>query len=107
MMQPLDLQLLFSQLDNIGKQVSQEKEGRELKKTLDNLKSDQVSALKKDAVNEASQDGLEKLGGQKEGGENKNTDKGYLQKNKTAEVKVEALKVFKDPDIGNLVDLSG
>ncbi|GHT51429.1 hypothetical protein FACS1894102_7350 [Spirochaetia bacterium] len=108
MMQPLDLQMLFSQLDNIGKQISHEKEGTLLKKSMNDLKSDQINTIKDQSVQEAAHEGIEGMQDNKEhsgGGENKSNQK----KQTNIETKSDKKKfdIFKDPDIGNYVDLSG
>ncbi|GMO41392.1 MAG: hypothetical protein Ta2B_21210 [Termitinemataceae bacterium] len=109
-LQPLDLQLLFSQLDTISKEVSSQKEGAALKKSIDNLRTDQLHEIKDKAVQETKDEGLEKLSDEKQKdltrkNPKQSQGKTVALKNKTADTK--SLHTVKDPDIGNYIDFSG
>ncbi|GMO26944.1 MAG: hypothetical protein Ta2F_02540 [Termitinemataceae bacterium] len=108
MLQPMDLQLLFSQLDTISKDVAAQKEGAALKRSVNDLISDQQSLIKEKSVQETKD---ENLIGIKD--KDNDTSSGNKEKNKHPKKDEYAIAdkgkkgVIKDPDLGNYVDLKG
>ncbi|MDR2842397.1 MAG: hypothetical protein LBV52_04270 [Spirochaetaceae bacterium] len=109
-LQPIDLQLLFSQLDTISKEVSERQDGLVLKKAINGLKIEKQNELKDHAVHQAqdNDEGIEKAGDR----HNKKFDqkaKNNSGKKQGANQKSEKSNMgfYKDPDLGNYVDLSG
>jgi hypothetical protein len=111
-MQPMDLQMLFSQLDTISKDVAAQKDGLVLKQAINGLQIEKANEIKNKSVHEAqeNEEGLEKLKDKK----NRNSPNANDQHDKekqAASGAAEAAKkhqgLFKDPDLGNYVDISG
>jgi hypothetical protein len=110
---PLDLQTLFSQIENIGKEVSVQKEGAVLHTLMQNDVQQKINAQKQKSVLEAddSGEGPDKLKDKKQGGEkDSNNKKNTGKKNKNDDENQCATaktRSVHDPNLGQYVDISG
>jgi hypothetical protein len=111
-MQPMDLQMLFSQLETISKDVAAQKDGLVLKQAINGLQIEKANEIKNKAVHEAqeNEEGLEKLKDKKNRNSPNASDQHDKEK-KAADSDAKTVKkqpnIFKDPDLGNYVDISG
>jgi hypothetical protein len=106
-MQPLDLQILFSQLDSVAKDAAAQKDGLTLRGAINASVFEKRTEEKSQSVNEAHdmENGLEALNSDKNQNPNrKNIKKKPQQENGDQE---EGRQFFKDPSMGNYIDLSG
>jgi hypothetical protein len=106
-MQPLDLQILFSRLDSVAKDAAAQKDGLVLRGAINASVFEKKTEEKSQSVNEAhdTDNELEALNS----GKNQNSGRknarekpqheSHEQKNWGA--------FFKDPSLGNYIDLSG
>ncbi|MDR0527407.1 MAG: hypothetical protein LBG79_06295 [Spirochaetaceae bacterium] len=101
---PLDLQMLFSQLDKFAKEVHAQKEGVQLHKTMEAAVQQKLENEKSKTVHEASnnENSLTRLN--EDGREERNPHE-ERQKNETAEEQQE--HAVRDPNLGRYIDLSG
>ena len=114
-LQPIDLQLLFSQLDNIGKDVSTQKDGALLRETIAGHRMELRNEIKTKSVNETqdTKEGLEKIDDRLKYKQNKNNESGGHSKKGQKEETPENENATKfqmrlrDPSLGNYVDISG
>ena len=108
--QPVDLQTLFMRLGQVGKEQAVAKEAAHLAQTAQGSELEKESEKRARTVNETREleDGPEAV---KEK-EQKQEQKGELlsedgeEANKQTEIKKKK-KFFKDPDLGNKIDISG
>ncbi|MDR2795969.1 MAG: hypothetical protein LBB47_04575 [Spirochaetaceae bacterium] len=106
-MQPLDLQILFSQLDSVAKDAAAQKDGLTLRGAINASVFEKKTEEKSQSVNEThdADNGLEALNSGKNLNSNKkNAKKKYRQENSEQKG---AGELFKDPSLGNYIDLSG
>ncbi|MDR2444814.1 MAG: hypothetical protein LBD44_02595 [Spirochaetaceae bacterium] len=106
-MQPLDLQILFSQLDSVAKDAAAQKDGLMLRGAINASVIEKKTEEKSRSVNEAhdAENGLEALNSDK----NQNSNRKNLKKKPRDEDSGQkrAGQFFKDPSLGNYIDLSG
>ncbi|GHU39995.1 hypothetical protein FACS1894190_06310 [Spirochaetia bacterium] len=105
---PIDLQMLFSQLDRVGKEVSAQKDGAVVRDTIAGYNQERLNEIKNQTVQEANdtKDGMQGLKDQnKQNHENDDTKKREDGENDEPQKKTKY--TFKDPQIGNFVDISG
>jgi hypothetical protein len=106
---PIDLQMLFSQIDKIGKEVAAQKEGAALHSAIQTDHRQKINEEKMQSVREAddSGEGLDRLkdkrnsGGSEAGGKRNDN---HLLKNNEGGPK---LSEVHDPNLGNYLDISG
>ncbi|MDR2468285.1 MAG: hypothetical protein LBD22_04915 [Spirochaetaceae bacterium] len=103
-MTPLDLQMLFSQIDKYAKDLHAQKEGAQLHKTMEMAVQRQTDTEKAKSVHEADTGGkgLNKLNSGGSGGTGENSGK----KKEPGENEEHKEKV-RDPNLGRYIDLSG
>jgi hypothetical protein len=106
-MQPIDLQILFSQLDSVAKEAAAQKDGLMLRGAINASVIEKKTEEKSRSVNEAhdAENGLEALNSNK----NQNSNRKNLKKKPHDEDSEQkgAGQFFKDPSLGNYIDLSG
>jgi len=106
-MQPIDLQVLFSQLENVSKEVNAQKDGLALRGAMNASQSEKRTEEKSHSVKEThdTSDGLEALNAhQKQNSKEKNENKNNHDE-ETGGGKHRPF--FQDPSLGNYIDLSG
>ncbi|MDR3301121.1 MAG: hypothetical protein LBT01_01135 [Spirochaetaceae bacterium] len=107
---PLDLQTLFSQIENIGKELAVQKEGSALHALMQNDVQQKINAEKQKSVLEAddSGEGPDKLKDkQQRGGNNANNKKFTGNNNDENHQSAQAMRAVHDPNLGQYVDISG
>ena len=106
-MQPIDLQILFSQLDSVAKDAAAQKDGLMLRGAINASVFEKRTEEKSQSVNEAhdTDNGLEALNSDK----NQNSNRKKHKKNPRGEDGEQkgGREFFKDPSLGNYIDLSG
>lgn len=108
--QPIDLQILFSQMDKVGKAQSEQKEGVQIQQSVQGALTQRKVDERDHSVNEAPDagNGLERIKdkSRKRGGGNANEKEN--SKEKDAEKDNEGRsEIVKDPNLGKNIDLSG
>ncbi|MDR2447474.1 MAG: hypothetical protein LBD58_09355 [Treponema sp.] len=103
--QPLDLQIMFTQIDSIGKSQAVQKEGLVIQQSLQNLKKQERTEADIQAVNE-SQDIGEGAGAIHDRGSRKFSGKDGERRH-DKERKEDAAPKLWDPQLGKNVDISG
>ncbi|MDR0456728.1 MAG: hypothetical protein LBH20_08620 [Treponema sp.] len=107
--QPIDLQVLFTQLDTVGKAQSAQREGLALQQAIQGAQIQRKTEEHIQAVNETQNtgdDGVEKVKDQvsrRQGsseGKKKETGKKESEREKTS------IPVFCDPSLGRNIDIS-
>jgi hypothetical protein len=105
-MQPIDLQILFSQLETVAKDASAQKDGLTLRGAINAAALEKKSEEKSHSVNEMhdGSEELESLGSY----ENQNSQKRNSKKNRNnGDAKSGKQQAFRDPSLGNFIDLTG
>lgn len=103
-MTPLDLQILFSQVEKFSKEVHAQKEGAQLRKVIENDHQQKTETEKSKTVNEASNNDNTLMRLNEDGGQ----DAGEQEKRRQNEEKTEDKKLLvKDPNLGRYLDLKG
>lgn len=104
--QPLDLQILFTQIDSVGKAQSVQKEGLVIQQSMQNLKKQERTEEHIQAVNE-SQDVGEGAGAIHDRGSRKFSGRdGERRRDKEREEGAAAPELW-DPQLGKNVNISG
>jgi len=108
-MQPIDLQTLFTQMDKVGKNQIQQKEGLQIQATLQQVQSQKKAEEQVRSVNETQNMGYGVNGVKDE--ESKQPDQKKKQKDEKTEEeeKTDTPKsgYFRDPALGRNIDLKG
>jgi hypothetical protein len=105
-MQPIDLQILFSQLDTVAKEASAQKDGLTLRGAITASTLEKRNEEKSQSVNEThdTDNGLEALNSEK----NQNSKNKHGKKNSQDEnPEQDKRPFFRDPSLGNYIDLTG
>ncbi|MDR2758463.1 MAG: hypothetical protein LBB78_03695 [Spirochaetaceae bacterium] len=107
--QPIDLQTLFTQLDKVGKSQTAQKEGLQIQQALQGEQIQRKTDERIQSVNESQDTGegaetirdraSRKNGEEKQGREGKDEE--------SEDEKPEEPLVFRDPDLGRNIDVSG
>ncbi|MDR2782543.1 MAG: hypothetical protein LBB48_01640 [Treponema sp.] len=104
--QPLDLQILFTQMDSVGKSQAVQKDGLVIQQSLQNLKKQKSTEAHIQAVNESQNVG-EGAGAIHDRGSRKFSERdGERRRDKEREEEEDALKLW-DPQLGKNIDISG
>ncbi len=110
---PLDLQVMFSQLDVVGKSQAALKEGAIIQRTLQNAKMQEKADEHIQEINEAQNtgegaEGVKDRGNKKqnEGGSSRHGGKQESSAQVSSLAAPESSEMF-DPQMGKFVDLSG
>ncbi|MDR1215415.1 MAG: hypothetical protein LBK25_01910 [Treponema sp.] len=103
--QPLDLQIMFNQLDSVGKTQASQREGLTIQQTLQNLQAQEKTQANIQAVNESPDtgdgaEGVNDRGARSQNGSGRNEKRKNKQKN-------EETRCSWDPRLGKNVDISG
>jgi hypothetical protein len=113
--QPLDLQIMFSQLDKVGKEQAALREGAAIQKAIAGDREAQKLTQNIESVNAASEGNdpenagnrqLERLQ-EREGRGGKREHTPYAKTQKTLDATGHDEAVIEDPMVGRLVDLEG
>ncbi|MDR0411291.1 MAG: hypothetical protein LBH75_04880 [Treponema sp.] len=104
--QPLDLQVMFNQLDNISKAQTSQRESLAIQQTIQNLHIQEKTQADIQAVNESPDtgDGAEAVKDRRARSQGGSEQDGKQRKNKQAQE--EARRLW-DPLLGKNVDISG
>jgi len=108
-MQPIDLQTLFSQMDKVGRNQAQQKEGLQIQATMQQVQSQKKAEEQVRSVNEAQNMGYgvtkvkdenaKQTPGQEKQKEEKDEDENKEAAKKTG--------YFRDPALGRNIDIHG
>jgi hypothetical protein len=103
--QPIDLQILFSQLDSVAKDASAQKDGLTLRAAINASTLERRIEEKSHAVNEMRDSGedIETLNSEKKQNPEKNRGNKLAQKDGRQGNK----PFFHDPSLGNYIDITG
>ncbi|MDR1257626.1 MAG: hypothetical protein LBJ86_07760 [Spirochaetaceae bacterium] len=104
-MQPIDLQILFSQLDSVAKDAAAQRDGLTLRAAITASTLEKKSEEKSRSVNEMRDSGeeLETLNSEKKQNPEKSSGRKFAPKSGGQE----ARPFFRDPSLGNYIDLKG
>jgi hypothetical protein len=105
-MQPIDLQILFSRLDTVAKETAAQTDGLTLRGAINASTFEKRNEEKSQAVNEApdTDNELEALNSGKDQNSKNKSAKQNPQKKSAEQDKRPA---FRDPSLGNYIDLTG
>ena len=103
-MLPIDLQILFSQMNQVGKEQAALKDGAEINQSLQGMQQVKNAEHQDNSVNQSKDvgDGLEKIK-QEEKKKKKKREKEEQEKQKLLS---KNKNVFKDPDLGKHIDIT-
>jgi hypothetical protein len=108
--QPIDLQTLFTQMDKVGKDQSNQKEGLQLRQDIHAIHQQEIHEHQMQSVNQAQDTGT---GAERVKDRNRKNNSGQYEnsekerKNPEGENKEETINFVKDPDLGQNIDVSG
>jgi hypothetical protein len=104
-LQPIDLQILFSQLDSVAKDAAAQKDGLMLRAAITASALERKIEEKSRSVNEMRDSGeeLETLNSEKKQNPEKNAGRKFAQKGGVQD----AGPFFRDPSLGNYIDIKG
>lgn len=105
---PLDLQVLYSQLENVSKTVAHQQQGKQLANAIQQETHAQQMAEKNSTVQQlqSGEEGIQKVkdraaGGSSQGGSQKKQEQEEDQEQLPEQV------AFQDPNLGKFIDISG
>jgi hypothetical protein len=104
-LQPIDLQILFSQLDSVAKDAAAQKDGLMLRAAITASTLERKTEEKSRSVNEMRDSGeeLETLNADKK----QNTEKSAVRKFAPKSDGQDNRQFFRDPSLGNYIDIKG
>jgi hypothetical protein len=104
---PIDLQTMFSHLNQIGREQAIQKEGSPLNQSLQGMEIAKETIEKDTSVNETHEvgEGVEKVNEEESKRENRNQNK-KREKEKEG-IKKEQRELFKEPHLGHHIDIIG
>ncbi|MBN1799297.1 MAG: hypothetical protein JW822_12020 [Spirochaetales bacterium] len=102
---PIDLQILFSQMNQVGKEQAIQKEGHAINQSLQGMELVKHTEQEDNSVNQSKDvgEGLEKIKNE----ENKKKEEREREKNEKKEQSQKKNKYFADPDLGKHIDIMG
>ena len=105
--QPIDLQVLFTQVDKVGKTQIAQQEGHALQQAIQGTQLQRKTEEHVQEVNEAQDmgEGTEKVNDRKQGNSGKSGGKNEKDRNKNDEEEKKP-SIFQDPSLGNKIDIS-
>jgi hypothetical protein len=108
-MQPIDLQILFSQLETVAKDAAAQKDGLALRGTMSAAALEKKAEEKSHSVNEMREgnEELESLSSYKDQDSQKRQGKKHAQKRDDGGNEGHENQAFRDPSLGNYIDLTG
>lgn len=107
---PIDLQILYGQLDKVSKTAVQQQQGAHLQNVLNNERTAQKIQEKKSAVQETTmtEDGLNAVHERKEHQNQSSDDRRDKNSEEPDPIVIEDTReVIKDPSLGKNIDISG
>ena len=104
--QPIDLQTLFMRLNQVGKEQAVQKEAAHLAQTIQGSEIAKRAEEQARVVNQAKEleDGLTAIDEEEQ--KNKHQDEEEKKREQEAQ-EMQRKKFFRDPDLGNKIDISG
>jgi hypothetical protein len=105
-MTPLDLQMIFSQAEKVGKEVAEQKEGAALHSVIRASAKVKQDEEKAESIHEAEERFLDKLDKHESGQDSDGKKKKSKAKTDDADV-VEEMSSVHDPNLGKYIDISG
>ena len=107
-MQPIDLQVLFTQLDKVGRNQTQQREGLQIQAALSQVQSQKKSEELVHSVNEAQDMGFGVAAIKDEKPQSQTPDRKKKEEEEAWE-KAEGIRKsgFRDPTLGRNIDISG
>ena len=110
-MQPIDLQTLFTQMDKVGRNQVQQKEGLQIQATLAQVQSQKKAEEQVRSVNEAQNMGFGTSKIKDENSHPQNSEQGGKQKEEKDEPDEKPApkknSYFRDPALGRNIDIVG
>ena len=105
---PLDLQVLYSQLENVSKSVAHRQQGMQLASAIQQEIHAQQMAEKNSTVQQlqADEDGIQKIKERSSGGSSQGGSQKKQQEEDAPEQAPEQV-AFQDPNLGKFIDISG
>jgi hypothetical protein len=102
---PIDLQILFSQMNQVGKDQAIQKEGNLIQQSLQGTEMVKVTEQKDNSVNQSQEigTGIEKLKNE----EKKKQEKRRKEKDEKSKQEVPKKNVYEDPALGKNIDIMG
>ena len=103
-MLPIDLQVLFSQMNQVGKEQAVLKDGSAINQSLQGMQTVQNTEHEDNSVNQSKEigEGLEKI---KEEVQEKKKRQRQREEKEKKKLKIKNKNVFKDPDLGKHIDI--
>jgi hypothetical protein len=107
--QPIDLQTLFTQLDKVGKEQSNQKDGLQLQQALQSAQMQRKTEERIQSVNESQDtgEGMERVKDRNGRTAQKQGGGGKEKQDNPGEEEGSELTVIRDPSLGKNIDLSG
>lgn len=107
--QPIDLQTLYSQLENVSKTVAHQQQGVHLNNAIQQDVKARQLAEEKTAVQklQTDKDSIEALKDKKQSFGQKNQSSRQQQEEESSEQEEPTQIAFKDPNLGKYIDISG
>jgi hypothetical protein len=102
---PIDMQILFSQMNQVGKEQSIQKEGTAITQSLQGMELVKTTEQQDNSVNQSKElgQGLEKLNND----EKKKQEEQEREKKEKEKKEMQKKSVFADPDLGTHIDILG
>lgn len=107
---PLDLQVLYSQLETVSKTVAHQQQGQQLANAIQRETHAQQLAEKNSTVQQlkSGEDSVHKIKDRAAGGGSSQNGSGRRQsETETEEKEASAPVAFQDPNLGKFIDISG
>lgn len=111
--QPIDLQILFTQLDKVGKSQMTQKEGLAIQQSLQGIQMQKKTEEQVQSVDETKQAGegaeaINDRNARKKSGEQSADKRGEAGEKDEQDIsKHKEVSVFRDPTLGRNIDMSG
>ena len=107
-MQPIDLQTLFTQLDKVARNQTQQREGLQIQAALNQVQSQKKAEEQVRSVNEAQDMGYGTPMVKDEKSQNQTPNREKKENEEVQEPIAEARSAgFRDPTLGRIIDISG
>jgi len=106
---PIDLQTIFTQVDKVGKSQAAQKEGQAIQQSIHGVHLQRKTEEQIRQVNEAQDigDGVDKINDKQNSNKNNENKKDNKNQENESENEIEKKHhVFRDPSLGNKIDIS-
>ncbi len=102
---PIDMQILFSQMNQVGKEQAIQKEGNAIHQSLQGMELVKTTEQQDNSVNQSKEvgNGVERL----KNSEKKKQEEREKEKQEKEKRAQQKKAVFADPDLGNNIDILG